>query len=98
MKKFVVRTETFEFNPTKYATVQDAYWAGDDHLDEVVALCDTIEEARAILAKQPVATHHYSRKLAAATIAFIESSEWEQDDDGQWEFVDGMDIWEFKCE
>lgn len=98
MKKFAIHTETFEFNPAKYATAQDAYWAGDDHCDKVVAICDSLEEAKAVLAKQAVSTHHYSHKLATATVAFIEESDYEQDDDGEWEFISGMDVWEFKCE
>lgn len=98
MKKFAVHTETFEFDPTKHATAQDAYWASDDHNDEVVAICGSLEEAKVVLAEQAVATHHYSRKLAASTVAFIGESEYELDENGEWEFISGMDVCEFKYE
>ena len=96
MKKFTVRTETIQFNVKKFSNAEEAYFAEDDHDDKTIAMCDTLEEARAILTGIKVSTHQYvSSDIAIATVAFIEEAEWEQDEDGEWEFIDGSDICDF---
>ena len=98
MTKYTVHTERFEFDPTAHATVEAAYFADMDHNDKIVAICDTIEEAQAVLATINVSTARYSRRLAAATVAFIAKGEYELEDD-EWEYVGTcVDIYEFKAD
>lgn len=96
--KYAICTESFEFNPTKYSTPEEAYWAYDDHNDKRIALFDTLEEARQALNDIRVETASYSYKLSRATIAYIEEAEFDQDEDGEWEFVDGSNYYDFKYE
>lgn len=98
MIKYAVMTESFEFNPTKYATPWDAYWACDDHDDKRVAICDTLDEARLRLATIKTETVRFSYRLARASIAYIEEADFEMNEDGEWEFISGSDIWDYKCE
>ena len=100
MKKFTVYTAAFEFNPSKTPNIEEAFWKrfGYENADKV-ALCDTIEEARAILEKINVHTRVYSSKLACAWIAYIEEGEYEwNEDDSRWEWFDGSDVWIFRVE
>ena len=97
MTKYVIYTESFEFDPRKHQTAEEAWEHMDDHFDKVIALCDDLEQARAILAEQRTSVHHYSHKLAGAEIAYLAEEEWEQDEDGEWEFINGSDIWEVKA-
>lgn len=97
MTKFTVHTETFEFNATKYSNAEEAYWACDDHDGKIVGMFDTIDEARAELDKIKVSTYRFSYKVAQATVAWIEESEYE-DDDGELCFLGGADVWDFKFE
>lgn len=100
MTKFAVHKESFQFNTRKYKTAEDAYYAYDDHNDEVVGLFDTIEEARECLADIRVDSGIYlGSHNAWANVAWIEESDWDYDEDlGEWEFVMGSDIWDFKYE
>lgn len=97
MKKFAVRTDTFEFDPSRY-TPEEAYFAGDDHDDEVVALFDSIDEAKDFLEGISVYSQKFSFRSARAFVAFIEEADWDQDEDGEWQFISGSDIWDFKFE
>lgn len=87
--KYAVMTETFEFNPTSFATPKDAWFAESDHDNKQIALCDSLEEAKAILDTVDVSTHRYSDKLASATVAFIEKSTYDLNENDEWEFVEG---------
>ena len=98
MKKFTLRQETFEFNPTKYESAQDAFFDYDDHNDKIIGFFDTIEEAREKLKEIRVMTYRYSYKVAQATVAFIEEGEYEYDDEGELCFIEGSDIWDFTFE
>ena len=93
--KFVVNTETFEFNPKKYLTAEDAYLAYDDHDNEEEGIYDTLDEARNALANISVYTDKFSSTLARATTAWIEEREYD-DEDG--EFLGGANVWDFTFE
>lgn len=94
--KYAVMTETFEFNPTEFTTPEDAWLATCDHDNKQIALCDTIEEAKAILDTVYVSTHRYSDKLASASVAFIEESTYDLNEDNEWEFIEGSNYTFFK--
>ena len=96
--KYAICTETFEFNPSQYATPEEAYWDMDDHNDKQIALCDSIEEARDSLQGVEVTTIRFGCKLARATVAYIEEATFDLNDDGEWEFVIGSNYWDFKCD
>jgi hypothetical protein len=96
MIKYAVKTERFEFNPTKYRTAEAAFIDLDDHSDETIGLFDAVEEARAALALVDVNTSRHSYKLAVATVAYIEVADYELNEDGEWEFIEGRDIDDFK--
>lgn len=98
MIKYAVHTEHFEFNPTKYKTAEDAFFTYDDHWDKQLGIFDTLEEARAFLKTISVSSHRYSYTLADATVAFIMEADYDLNDDGEWEFIEGADYWDFKCE
>ena len=95
--KYAVMRDEFEYNPSKFNNVEEAYWADDWHDSVVVALCDTIEEARAELDKVSVKTEEFSYKLARATVAYIDEGEWDKDENGEWEFCAGSNLSDFKC-
>ena len=93
MKKYEVRTDTLEFNPDKFRTPSEIfnYWLTKDNDSEIVAFCDTFEKAQATLAKQTPSTYRLVNGLARATIFYIESAEYFQKEDGEWEFISGSD-------
>ena len=97
MIKFTVHTETFEFNPTKFSNAEEAYWAYEDHNDNTIGMFDTLDKARTELAKIKVITYRFSYKVAQATAAWIEESEYEEDD-GELCFLGGANVWDFKFE
>lgn len=97
MNKYTVNVETFEFDPTRYATAEEAYMAYDDHNDKEVGIFDTIEEARKELEKISVSTYRFSYKVARATAAWIEEGEY-CEEDGKLCFLGGVDVWNFKFE
>ena len=96
--KFAVYTDSFEFAPSQFPSIECAYLALDDRDNKLVALCDTLEEAQAVLATLQVSTRRYSHSLAYAEVAFIEEGAYEQDEDGEWEFVMGSNIYDFKAD
>ncbi|MBQ7846864.1 MAG: hypothetical protein IJ344_01135 [Clostridia bacterium] len=98
MIKYTVNTETFEFNPTKHATAELAFHAYDDHSNKIVATLDTIEKARKALDSIKVSTYRFGYKVAQATVAYIEEAEFDLDEDGELEYVQGGDILDFKFE
>jgi hypothetical protein len=96
--KFTVHTESFEFNPRHHKSILDAFLALTDTEDKLLGMYDTLAEARDALAAVKVDTRRYSYNLAHAVVAYIYSSEYEQDEDGEWEFISGSDMPEFKAE
>lgn len=95
MIKYAVYTESYEFNPRKYPTPEDAWIAYDDHYNKKVELCDTLEDARKVLQGIKVTTHSYSYDCAYAEVAYIEEADWDLED-GEWEFVSGSNVYDFK--
>ena len=91
MTKFVVYTETFEYNHRKYSCAEEAYFAGRDCDPKQIALCDTLEEARVVLnglkVVSCVTTGFGGNSFTQATVAYIEEADWELNDDGEWEFI-----------
>lgn len=84
-KRYSVKKEHFEFRPTRYSSVEEAWNERCDHDIEEVGIYDTLEEARAMLDTVSVYSHRYgSQDLAGAVVAYIdeESGEWE---DEEWE-------------
>lgn len=98
MTKYAVNKGTFQFNPSKYKTVEEAFFDNDFHNDETISVCDTMEEALEILATAKIEYHAFSYSHATATYAYIEEADYDLNDDGEWEFVMGSDIWHFRCE
>lgn len=96
--KYAVNKETFEFNPSKNSTPEEAFWDMNDHNDKRIAVCDTLEQARVLLKGVEVTTTVFGYKLARATVAYIEESEFDLNDDGEWEFVSGSNYYDFKFE
>lgn len=99
MTMFAIMTATFEFNPSKVNSVEDAFEKYDGSSDSRrVNICKTIKEAREVLSTIEVNTYVYSWKLAEAQVAYIEEGDFEWDEDLQeYELVDGVDGWDFKC-
>ena len=95
--KYMVRKETFEFNPRKNTDIEEAFFNMRDHASMQIALCDSIEEARSILENIEVETISFSESLSRATVAYIEAAEFEKEgNSGEWEFVSGSDYWDLK--
>lgn len=94
---YAVKKETFEFNPRKYPSIEDAWNAYNDHDDVCIGIFETLEEAREVLAKVEVETVRFSYSLARGDIAYIEEATFDNED-GEWEFVAGSDFWDFKFE
>ena len=96
MIKYELNTETFEYNPTKFPTAQDAYFGIDfDHYNKRLGIYDTLEDARKALTECIPETVVFSWKLRRATVFFITESDFELNDDGEWELIAGADIWDF---
>lgn len=96
MIKYELNTETFEYNPTKYLTAEEAYFGKDfDHYNKRVGIYDTLDEARKALAECIPETVVFSRKLRRATVYYIIESDFELNDDGEWGLIAGADIWDF---
>ena len=100
MIKYAVNTAIYEFNPNKCDSVNDAFFKFDGSQEaKMIALFDTIEAARELLATIKVSTIRFSRKLARASVAYIEEADFDYDEDlDEWEFISGSDIWDFSCE
>ena len=96
---FSVEIETIEFDPTKHTTVRSAFDEAlyKDTDAKTVGLFETIEEARAKLAEIKVSTRKYSEKLACAEVAYIAEATYELQD-VEWEFIEGTNFWDLKCE
>lgn len=96
MKKYEVISDTIEFNPNKLRTHSEIFdhYLSEDTNGKRIALCDTLEEAQAILAAQTPYIQIHSYKLASGTVYYIEENEYELID-GQWEFIEGSNIWEY---
>ena len=99
MTKYTVCTEYFQFDPSKKGqkTPEEAYFTFEDHNDKIVAMCDTLEEARSILATIKVSSHRFNHSHAEATVAYIFEGEYEYED-GEWIFLGGGNIYDFKFE
>ena len=97
MTKYEVFTEAFEFNPTKYKTAEDAHKAYDFHDAKSLGLFDTIEEARAFLATFQPHTYRFSHTCAQAEVYYISEGDYDEED-GEWEFICGENIYDFKHE
>lgn len=93
MIRYAVMTETFEFNPTKHKTAEDAFFAYDDHNSKTIALFDSLDEARAELAKHTPKTYRFEYKLAQASVVYIEEADFDGD-----EFIEGSNIYDFTFE
>lgn len=100
MIKYAVKTTSFEFNPTKCNGIEDAFskFEGDSNA-ELIAICDTLEEAREFLPKIRVSTRRYSYKVAYAEMCFIDESDYDYDEESEsWEFVSGGNYWDITFE
>jgi hypothetical protein len=95
MKKFAVMKVHTEVNVKKLTTIENAVI--NDEKAEQIALVDTIEEARAILAKFSPFTREqkWVTRFYEVSGAYIEEGEYEYDEDLEsWEFISGGDIWD----
>jgi hypothetical protein len=105
---YAVMEDKFEFNlrpryGKRYATIEECYMDRDDHDSRQVALFETIEEALECLAKIAVHSDLFCRSEyhGRANVAYIEEGNYdrdEDDEDAEWEFIDGCSIYAFKCE
>lgn len=98
MKKFVLYTESFQFNANKFKSVEDAYNNLSDYNNKPVAFFDDAEEALNALEQFNVFTRKYDWKSARATVAFVAEENGEFDEDGKWQFGDGDWCSGLKCE
>jgi hypothetical protein len=98
MIKFDVRKESFEFDPTKHSTPEEAYWALCDHDDKRIDIFDTKEEAIAAMMNQKPTTCRLGHKLAQATVFFVSSGDYDQTEDGELDFISGSDVCMFSFE
>ena len=93
MKKYAVYSESFEFDPTKNTDIKSAYFSQNETWPKLIKLCDTLEEALETLSQFSPATRRPSYNLASADIAYINSADYEYDEDyDRWELVDGDSI------
>lgn len=100
MKKFVINTDNFQFNPTKHRreSVEQIYLGRSETDYKEREMFDTLEEARERLEAYRVASSRVAYSLAEANVAFITEGEYEFDEDlERWEFIEGGDIWDFKA-
>lgn len=100
MKKFVICTDHFQFNPTKHRreTIEQIYLDLDDLDYKEHEMFDTLEEARECLEAYRVTSHRVAYSLADADVAFISEGDYEFDEYlNRWEFMEGGDIWDFKA-
>ena len=95
--KYAVVKDTFEYNPSKFSNIEDAYFATFQQNGVTVALCDSEAEALAAAAQILVGVEKFSYKLASATVVFVEEAEYDQNEDGEWEFVSGSNVCAFRC-
>ena len=58
--KYCVRKDYFQFNPTKYSSVEQAYYSQDDNNCKIVKIFDNLESAKKHLDDCVPAFHRYS--------------------------------------
>ncbi len=97
MTKYVLYTEDFQFNTSKFKTVEDAYNNLNDYDNKPVAVFDTAEEALKALEQFEVCTSQ-GRNSTSATVAFVSEEDGEFDEDGNWECWSGGSYSDLKCE
>lgn len=100
MKKFVICTDHFQFNPTKHRreTIEQIYLGRDDLDYKEHEMFDTLDEARECLESYTVTSRRPATSFAEADVAFISEGDYEFDEDlNRWEFIEGGDIWDFKA-
>lgn len=78
---YAVRKETFQFNPTKYATAEEAWYDLDDSNVKIEKLFPTFDEALTFFANCHASIHQYSYSLAEATVYMITECDWYFDDE-----------------
>ena len=101
MKKYAVMTTTFEACAKGIKSISDAVIEFGTENAKLIALCDTIEEAREKLTKFSPRTYAQRTVYSFYQIeaAYIEEAEYEYDEDTEtWEFIEGSDIWDVSCE
>jgi hypothetical protein len=98
MTKYAIVTDSFEFDSRKYKSIEAAWFDRNDNDAKTVKICDTLKEAREELGSVDVYTHKYPGGLVRADIAFIEAADYDLNEDGEWEFCTGSDIYDFTCE
>ncbi len=101
MKKYAVMKTEFEANPKTLTTIENAVVTEGTECAMRVALVDTIEEAREILAKfNPYTCERgWVTRFYEVIAAYIEEGEYEYDEDLEsWEFISGGDIWDVKIQ
>ena len=85
-------TVTFEFDPRRFATVSDAFYAIGISADERnLGRYDTLEQAQSALNRSGVSLSIYNPHLARATCAYIREDDFSFED-GDWTFCDGGEI------
>lgn len=100
MKKFVICTDHFQFNPTKHRreTIEQIYLGRDDLDYKECEMFDTLDEARECLESYTVTSRRPATSFAEADVAFIQEGDYEFNEDlNRWEFIEGGDIWDFKA-
>lgn len=99
MIKYSVMYDKLEFDPTIRRDILEIWRDSDDICENVLDRFDTMEDAVSYLnsiEQKYIGTHRCSYRLAYANILFIEIAEYELDEDGEWEFVDGVAFDEFR--
>jgi hypothetical protein len=77
---YAIRKETFQFNPTKYSTAEEAWYGLDDSNVKIEKLFPTFDEAHNYLANCHASIHQYSYSIAEATVYMITECDWYFDD------------------
>lgn len=101
MIKYAISITGFEFNPSKYHTIEDAFFNADGTSDaRRIAVYDNVDEARENLLKIAVSTTLFNRELARVdTMAYIEEADFEWDDDLEaWEVIMGSNYTDMRYE
>ena len=100
MTMYEVLKASFAYDPRKVKSVEEAFEKYEGYSNaEGIKLCKTIDEAREALADIKVDMRIYDAgRYAEATVAYIESGDWEWDEDlREYVFCSGVDRWDFKA-
>jgi hypothetical protein len=74
--KYCVRTESFEFNPLKYSSVEQAYYELNDNNTKIITLFENLELADEYLKSCKPELRIYRHNLAYAKIYIITECDW----------------------